>query len=541
MMTQKRAAVVGSGFGGLSVAIRLQTAGFQTMLYEKADKPGGRAYVYHVPYDPSSGGGSAATTSREGGPRAGFSGRGEGSRDLSPGRAQHDEKVGFTFDAGPTVITAPHCLEELFSEAGRDMKDYVELLPVSPFYRLVWDDGDSFDYTGDSEQMLAQIRNRNPEDAEGYTRFVEYARQVFEKGYLELAAQPFLRFSDMVKVAPQLAKLRADRSVYSTVARFVKDPHLREALSFHTLLVGGNPFETSSIYTLIHYLERQWGVFFPRGGTGALVQAMVKLFEELGGELKLDSPVERIDIVQNGHAVHHVTTPSGTEPFDLVVSNADLHHTYKQLFSGEPAAQKTARKLENMEWSMGLFVLYFGTDRQYRDQIAHHTVVFGPRYEELLRDIFRGSKLPDDFSLYLHAPTVTDPSLAPEGCDSFYVLSPVPHLGNAPLDWDKIAPEYADRILGSLEKLMPDLRKHVVTRHWRTPQFFRDELNSYHGSAFSCAPRLTQSAWFRPHNRDPRIPGLYIVGAGTHPGAGVPGVVNSAKATAKVILEDFAA
>jgi phytoene desaturase len=493
---RKRAAVIGSGFGGLAVAIRLQSAGFATTLFEAAAQPGGRARVF-----------------REG---------------------------GFTFDAGPTVITAPHCLEELFSEAGRDMRDYVELLPVTPFYRLVWDDGDSFDYTGSGPAMLAEIARRSPSDAEGYTRFVDYAKRVFEKGYLELAATPFLRFSDMVRVAPQLARLRADRSVYSTVSRFVKDEHLRQALSFHTLLVGGNPFETSSIYTLIHYLERQWGVFFPRGGTGALVRALVKLFEELGGVVRLNNPVERVRLLQHKPALHRVFGPHGEQDFDLLVSNADLHHTYKTLFGEEPAAQRRARRLESLDWSMSLFVLYFGTDCTYRDRIAHHTVLFGPRYRGLLHDIFHGSVLPEDFSLYLHAPCVSDPSLAPPGCDGFYVLSPVPHLGHAPIEWSRVAEGYADRILAALETLLPDLRKHVVVRRHLTPESFRDELNSYQGSAFSCAPTLTQSAWFRPHNRDPEIPGLYLVGAGTHPGAGVPGVVNSAKATARVILQDFA-
>lgn len=497
-----RAAVVGSGFGGLAVAIRLQTAGIRTTIFEARDQPGGRAYVY---------------------------------RDR-----------GFIFDGGPTVITAPHCLEELFTEAGRRMSDYVELLPVSPFYRLVWSDGDSFDYDGDGDAMVERIRRRNPADAEGYLRFVDYSRQVFETGYEKLAATPFLRFSDMVRVAPHLMRLRADRSVYDTVSRFVDDEHVRQALSFHSLLVGGNPFDTSAIYTLIHYLERKWGVFFPRGGTGALVQALVRLFTELGGEIRLSAPVRRIDTDgPNGHAVHHtvhrVTTDAvAGEPFDLVVSNADLHHTYATLFRDHPMARRTARRIARLDWSMSLFVLYFGTDRSYADEMVHHTVVFGPRYRRLLDDIFKGNGLPDDFSLYLHAPTLTDPSLAPPGCGSFYVLSPVPHLGHAPLDWDRIGERYADRILASLETLMPDLRKHVVTRSWITPRTFETELRSYHGSAFSCAPRLTQSAYFRPHNRDAHIPGLYLVGAGTHPGAGVPGVVNSAKATARVILDDRA-
>ena len=497
MTNGPRAAVVGSGFGGLAVAVRLQNAGFQTTIFESRDRPGGRAYVY--------------------------------------------EQDGFIFDGGPTVITAPHVFEELFEEAGRDLKDYAELLRVEPFYQLVWEDGVRFDYTGDTESMVAQIRERNPADVEGYRAFVEYASRVFQAGYSGLAATPFLRFSDMVRVAPDLMRLRADRSVYSTVSRFVQDEHVRQALSFHSLLVGGNPFETSSIYILIHYLEREWGVLFPRGGTGALVRALVRLFEELGGELRLSTPVERIDLDRtNGKATHRVSSGSErNEPFDLVVSNADLHHTYGTLLRSVPDAGRMRRRLERMEWSMSLFVLYFGTDRRYDESVAHHTILFGRRYRELLEEIFHGERLPDDFSLYLHAPTVTDPSLAPEGCEAFYVLAPVPHLGKAHIDWSTVAEGYAEQIFEYLERVLPDLRKHVVTKRWLTPSDFESVLNSYHGSAFSCAPKLTQSAWFRPHNRDDRIPGLYLVGAGTHPGAGVPGVMNSAKATAGLVIEDF--
>ncbi|HSN27267.1 MAG TPA: phytoene desaturase family protein, partial [Kofleriaceae bacterium] len=296
-----RAAVIGSGFGGLAAAIRLATAGVRVTLFEARDKPGGRAYVY-----------------KEG---------------------------GYTFDAGPTVITAPHCIEELFSEAGRSLADYCELLPVTPFYRLHWtSDGTTFDYDGNVENMIAQIRARRPEDVEGYQRFVDYSRRVFEAGYVELAHTPFPRFSDMLRVAPRLAALRADRSVYKTVSRFVRDEHVREALSFHSLLVGGNPFETSSIYTLIHYLERTWGVFFPRGGTGALVQALVKLFGELGGELRLSTPVSRVRVDESAGRVRHlVTTAERTdEPFDFVVSNADLHHTYSRLYGDHDAAPPMA-------------------------------------------------------------------------------------------------------------------------------------------------------------------------------------------------------
>lgn len=498
-MTARRAAVVGSGFGGLGVAIRLQNAGFETTIFEARDKPGGRAYVY--------------------------------------------EQDGFTFDGGPTVITAPHVFEELFEEAGKRLGDYVELLPVSPFYRLLWEDGTSFDYDGDADSMADQIRRINPSDVDGYRAFTEYAHRVFDAGYTELAATPFLKFSDMVRVAPELIRLRADRSVYGAVSRYIKDPHIREALSFHSLLVGGNPFETSAIYTLIHHLERKWGVFFPKGGTGALVLALVRLFEEMGGTLRLSEPVSSIAVETiEGSARHLVTTDSTErEEFDLVVSNADVHHTYGTLLKSVPEAKPVVRRLERMDWSMSLFVLYFGTDRRYRDSVAHHSIIFGPRYKELLDEIFHGDELPDDFSLYLHAPTISDESLAPEGHEAFYVLAPVPHLGNAPIDWDQVAAGYAEKILTYLERYLPDLRKHVVTKRWLTPQGFKTELRSYHGSAFSCAPTLTQSAWFRPHNRDDRIPGLYIVGAGTHPGAGVPGVLNSSKATARVIIDDFRA
>jgi phytoene desaturase len=489
---RKRAAIVGSGFGGIAAAIRLQAAGLDTVLFEARDKPGGRAYVY--------------------------------------------EEGGYTFDGGPTVITAPHCLDELFELCGRRRADYVEFLPVAPFYRLIWQDGTRIDYAG-GDGLVQEIRRLCPDDEAGYLRFVDYSREVFQKGYTELAHAPFLRFSDMLKVAPSLARLRADRSVYSTVSRFVKDEKLREALSFHSLLVGGNPFETSSIYTLIHYLERNWGVFFPRGGTGALVRALVQLYQELGGELRLSCPVKSIRIERGASVKHLVDSVDGVaEPFDLVVSNSDLHHTYSKLYGQEPEALKTAKKLEKSEWSMSLYVLYFGTDRPY--DLAHHSVLFGPRYRGLLDDIFHGHSLPDDFSLYLHAPSVTDPSLAPPGGATFYVLSPVPHLGNAPIDWDRVGDAYGDRILEALEPHMPNLRQHVVVRRSLTPSGFASELFAYQGSAFSVAPKLTQSAWFRPHNRDDKLPGLYIVGAGTHPGAGVPGVVSSAKATAGLVLKD---
>jgi phytoene desaturase len=340
----------------------------------------------------------------------------------------------------------------------------------------------------------------------------------------------------MVRVAPQLVRLRADRSVYGMVSRFIRDEHLRQAFSFHSLLVGGDPFATSSIYALIHALERRWGVWFPRGGTGALVRALVKLFEDLGGTIRCGAEVARIE-TQGPRATGIRCADGWHGDFDNVASNADVMHTYARLLEGTPRGQAAARKLARKRWSMSLFVIYFGLRGERRD-LRHHMVLFGARYRELIREIFRGSALPEDFSLYLHAPSVTDPSLAPPGHSAYYVLSPVPHLGNAPIDWSVEGPRYRDRILDYLdERYIPGLKRDLVTSHILTPDGFRDDLNSHHGSAFSLEPVLTQSAFFRTHNRDDVIRNLYFVGAGTHPGAGVPGVVGSAKATAGLMLE----
>jgi phytoene desaturase len=495
-MAEPRVAIIGSGFGGLAAGIRLQAAGLRTVIFEARDRPGGRAYVY--------------------------------------------EDQGFTFDAGPTVITAPHCLEELYAVAGERLEDHVHLEPVRPFYRLHWSDGSRFDYGGSPESVAAQVAALAPDDAAGFERFMDYSRRVFEAGYEGLVDAAFLHFADMVRVAPRLARLRADRSIYAAVSRFVRDERLRQALSFHALLIGGNPFETSAIYTLIPYLERKWGVFFPRGGTGALVRGLADLYRRLGGELRLSAPVTRIDLRREpGRGTRHLVASGGeAEVFDAVVSNADLHHTYARLYAGEPAARARGERLERMHWSMSLFVVYFGTRRRYPGR-AHHTILFGPRYREMLREIFHGPALPADFSLYLHQPTVTDPSLAPPGGESFYVLAPVPHLGAADIDWTREAEPYADRVLAALETVLPDLRREIAVKRVFTPLDFRDQLKAFQGSAFSLAPRLGQSAYFRPHNRDPEIPGLYIVGAGTHPGAGVPGVINSGKATARLVVEDL--
>ena len=492
MNATKTAVVVGAGFGGLALAIRLQAQGVQTTLLEKRDKPGGRAYVY--------------------------------------------EDEGFVFDAGPTVITDPSALEELFTQAGRYMADYVELLPVNPFYRLCWEDGTHFDYANDQEALDRQIHSRNPADVAGYQRFLAYSKAVFDEGYLKLGAVPFLSFRDMIAAGPQLARLQAWRSVYGMVARFIQDEQLRQAFSFHSLLVGGNPFATSSIYTLIHALERQWGVWFPRGGTGALVRGLVRLFEDLGGRIELNAPVAAIE-TQDMRATGERLEDGRLFKADAVASNADVVHTYAKLLGGHARGVERADALRKKRFSNSLFVLYFGLDHHH-EQLRHHTVCFGPRYRELIADIFGGATLAEDFSLYLHAPCVTDPSLAPPGCGSHYVLAPVPHLGNAPIDWTVEGPRYRDRIFDYLEqRYMPGLRSQLVTSRIFTPLDFRDELNAHLGSAFSLEPILTQSAWFRPHNRDADLSNVYLVGAGTHPGAGVPGVIGSAKATAGLMLE----
>ena len=494
MTPAKNAVVIGAGFGGLALAIRLQAAGVQTTLLEKRDKPGGRAYVY--------------------------------------------EDEGFTFDAGPTVITDPSAIEELFTAAGKSIKDYVDLLPVSPFYRLCWEDGTQFDYANDQASLDRQIGALNPRDVAGYQRFLAYSKAVFNEGYLKLGAVLFLSFRDMIQAGPQLARLQAWRSVYSKVSEFIEDEKLRQAFSFHSLLVGGNPFATSSIYTLIHALERQWGVWFPKGGTGALVQGMVKLFEDIGGRIELNAEVASIEV--SGARATGVRLHDGRVlNADCVASNADVVHTYANLLAQYPRGVKEGARLKRKRFSNSLFVIHFGLKRP-QPQLQHHTVCFGPRYRELIQEIFKGDALAEDFSLYLHAPCITDPSLAPPGCSSHYVLSPVPHLGNAPIDWEIEGPRYRDRIFEYLERYyMPGLREDLVTCRIFTPNDFRDELNAHLGSAFSLEPVLQQSAWFRPHNRDANLANVYLVGAGTHPGAGVPGVIGSAKATAGLMLEGF--
>jgi len=490
----KRVCVIGAGFGGLALAIRLQSAGVETTLVEARDKPGGRAYVW--------------------------------------------EREGFTFDAGPTVVTDPDCLRELWQLSGNTMADDVELMPVMPFYRLTWPDGTSLDYSNDDASLRAEIARISPGDLPGYDDFLRYSAGVYQEGYVKLGHEAFLDFSSMIKAAPSLARYQAWRSVYSMVSHFVKDEHLREAFSFHTLLVGGNPMTTSAIYALIHKLEKDGGVWWTKGGTNRLAAGMVTLFERLGGKVRLGDKVVQVHTI--GDQVSEVETASGwRERFDAVASNGDIMSTYRDLLSASPRGPEMAKKLAKKRFSPSLFVVHFGLEGTWPG-IPHHMILFGPRYKGLLQDIYEHGVLPQDFSIYLHHPTVTDPSMAPAGKSTFYALVPVAHMGKLPVDWDELGPILEKRILDEVgRRLIPDIEDRIITKFHYAPPDFEADLAAYHGSAFSLEPLLTQSAYFRGHNRDDKLKNLYLVGAGTHPGAGIPGVVGSAKATAKLMLEDL--
>ncbi len=485
------AVVVGSGFGGLAAAVRLGVRGYRVTVLEKLDAPGGRAYVRH--------------------------------------------REGFTFDSGPTVITAPQLFEELWALCGRRLADDIEMKPVTPFYRIRFHDGEIFDYTGDAEAMKQEVARFSPGDVAGYERFLSASEAIFRVGFEKLAHVPFGSWMSMAKIVPEMVRLQSFRSVYGLVSSFIRNERLREVLSFHPLLVGGNPFTTTSIYTLIAFLERKWGVHFPVGGTGALVNGLVTLIESQGGTLRCDAEVQRI-CVANGRATGVRLASGEVITADIVVSNADSAWTYRHLLEPEHRKKWTDARVEKMRYSMGLFVWYFGTKRKY-DDVAHHTILLGPRYRGLLDDIFENKILSEDFSLYLHRPTATDPALAPDGCDAFYVLSPVPHLESG-TDWAAEGEIYRKRIEQLLEStVLPGLAESLVVSETLTPQGFQDQLSSFRGAAFGMEPVLTQSAYFRPHNKSEDVENLFLVGAGTHPGAGVPGVLSSAKVLDTIVPE----
>jgi phytoene desaturase len=482
--------VIGSGFGGLSCAIRLQAQGHDVCVIEKRDKIGGRAYVY--------------------------------------------EQDGFKFDGGPTIITAPWLIDELFTLCGRRTRDYVRLVKIDPFYNIRWEDGTVFNYNDDKRNLYAQIAKIAPKEIENYKKFAKSLDEIYRVGF-DLIDKPFTSAWDMAKVIPQMIKLRSDRSVYKFASKYFKDERLREAFSFHPLLIGGNPFTATSIYAMIHELEQKFGVWFAMGGTGALVAALGKLFTDTGGKILLESEVAEITIDETQRRADGVKLKTGKRlQTDAVVSNSDVAFTYLNLVPERFRRKYSDKKIKKMTYSMSLFVIYFGTNRKY-DSIAHHEILLGNRYRGLLDDIFVNKRLAADFSLYLHRPTATDSTLAPAGCDAWYVLSPVPHLAGE-TDWKTQARKYRDSIINYLEKhYLPELSKHIVTEHCIDPLHFEGTLNSYLGSAFSVEPTLLQSAYLRPHNRSEDIENLYFVGAGTHPGAGLPGVMSSGKIVGNMI------
>jgi phytoene desaturase len=481
------AVVIGAGFGGLAAAIRLGARGYRVTVLEKLDAPGGRAYVYR--------------------------------------------QDGFTFDAGPTIITAPYLLEELWALCGRRLADDIDLRAIDPFYKIRFDDGTIFNATADFAAMRAEVARIAPEDVAGFERFIADNKKIYDVAFSALADQPFHRFGTVLRATPDILRLGGWRTVYGKVSDYFRNEHLRIAFSFHPLLIGGNPFTTTAYYTLVGHLERLHGVHYAMGGTGAIVRAMVRLIEGQGGRLRTGAEVEQIT-VRGGRATGVRLAGRETVAADIVVSNADVAWTYSKLLSEHKRRRWTDARLARARYSMGLFVWYFGTNRIFPD-VYHHTMVMGPRYRGLLRDIFTRKVLAEDFSLYLHRPTANDPSLAPPGCDAFYVLAPVPHLGSG-TDWIAQAEPFRARVQKRLEEtVMPGLGESIVTSHMLTPQDFRDRLLSVNGAAFSLEPQLFQSAWFRPHNVSEEAAGLYLVGAGTHPGAGVPGVLSSAR-----ILDD---
>ena len=522
----KKAVIIGSGIGGLALGIRLQSLGFETTILEKLDGPGGRAYVK---------------------------------------RAE-----GFTFDMGPTVLTVPHFIEELFAlergaaalsgpdfpphtlsgerikrgvSGGPATSRYAQIVPILPFYRIYFDDGTFFDYDGDPEGTRRQIRELAPEDLEGYERFHEAAKAIFERGFLELGYTYFGDVPSMLRVVPDLLRLDAVRPLFSLVKKYFKSDKMRQVFSFEPLLVGGNPLKVPAIYAMIHFVEKTWGIHFAMGGTGALVEGFVKKFEELGGEIRFESEVARIDVVREGKkkVAKGVTLADGERlDADLVVSNGDYASTYLNLIDKEHRFWNRDVVVKARKQSMSLFVIYFGFRAPPELDLQHHNIILGPRYEELLTDIFDRKILAEDFSQYLHIPTLTDPSLAPPGHHAAYTLVPVPHKGSG-LDWDTLGEPFADKILSFLDErgYIPGLKERLVCQSFITPDYFEGTLNSYMGNGFGVEPVLVQSAFFRPHNRSEDVSNLYLVGANAQPGGGTPSVMMSAKMTARVIAKDF--
>ncbi len=489
----KRIIVIGSGFGGLAIAIRLQARGFQVTLLEKNAKVGGHAYQL--------------------------------------------QKCGYTFDMGPSLITAPQIIRSVFHAAEKRLEDYLELVKLDPFYRIYFHDGTRLDYSDDGARMKAQMANFNANDAANYDRFMQDCRGIYEAVITGgLGATPFMDFKALLKFLPRALKLKALLPAHYFVSRYFQDPRHRFTFSFHPLFIGGNPFRAPSVYLMIPYLEKVGGVWFSKGGMYSMAQAFARVLEELGGEIQTDAEVEEI-VVKHGRATGVIANQKFYAA-EAVVSNADWAHTHLKLLKTEHRRKWSDRKVERLDYAMSAFLLYLGVRRQY-PQLMHHTLILSERYKELVKDIFDRKILPEDFSMYLHAPTRTDATLAPPGCESLCVLIPVPNLAGD-IDWNLAAKPFAERILKFLEEDfgLQNLRQELEVLEMLTPIDFKLRRNCHLGSAWGIEPKLTQTAYFRPHNRSEEIPNLYFVGANTHPGAGVPGVLLSAEATEKLVLAD---
>lgn len=488
-----RALVIGAGLGGLAVAMRLGAKGYCVTVLDRLDRAGGR--------------GSSLS------------------------------QDGHRFDLGPTIVTVPQLYEDLWAACGRDFHRDVDLRPLSPFYEIRWQDGTRFRASSDTEAMKAEVAKINPSDVKGYARFLRGSQARYKVGFEGLMTLPMHKIWETVKVLPQFARLRADKSIYAYAKSCVKDEKLRQALSFHPLFIGGDPMHVTSMYALVGYLEMEFGVHYAMGGVQAIADAMAGVVREQGGVIRQNAEVDEI-LIEGGKATGVRLTTGEQIAAPLIVSNADAGHTYTHLLRNHPKRRWTPKRLKKSRWSMGLYVWYFGTKGtagKWAD-VGHHTIAMGPRYNGLLDDIFMKGKLPDDMSLYIHRPSLTDPSVAPAGDDTFYVLSPVPHLGwDKAVDWQTEEPIYREKVAAEVEKIMPGFRDHIVTETVFTPETFRDRYLSPNGSGFSVEPRILQSAWFRPHNISEEARGLFLVGAGTHPGAGVPGVVGSADVVSQLV------
>ncbi len=495
-----RAIVIGAGVGGLAAAMRLGAKGYRVVLLDRLDVPGGR--------------GSAI------------------------------ERDGHRFDLGPTIVTLPDAFRDLWSACGRDFDRDVDLRPVDPFYEIRWPDGARFTAYRDDEKMRAEVARLSPNDARGYERFLKDSRARYDFGFEDLGRRPMNRLRDLLAVLHRFAWLRADRSVAAHATARFRDPRLQMAFSFHPLFIGGDPFNVTSIYILINHIERQFGIHYPIGGVAAIAKAMARVIESQGGLIRYRSEADEI-LVDKGRARGVRLATGEILTGDVVVSNADSVHTYSRLLRNIGKWRWTERRLSRARSSMGLFIWYFGTrgTRSMWPDAGHHTILSGPRYRGLVEDIFTRGRLADDMSLYVHRPSVTDPTAAPEGGDTFYALSPVPHLGfDRPVDWERHAARYRDKVQAMLEdRLLPGLGAHLTASEVYTPETFRDRYLSPRGSGFSLEPRILQSAWFRPHNVSEEVEGLYLAGAGTHPGAGLPGVVSSAEAMASLVPDPEAA